>query len=105
MACSTEFIDFVCESLSPLGIVRPRKMMGDYVIYLDEKCVATACDNTVYVKMLPCIKELMKDAELGEPYDGAQNCYILDFSDLNLAHKVISTLWDNLSFPKKKTKK
>lgn len=37
MACSTEFIEFVCNMLAPLGEVRSRKMMGDYIIYVNEK--------------------------------------------------------------------
>lgn len=32
MACTSEFIEFVCGILAPLGEVRSRKMMGDYVI-------------------------------------------------------------------------
>ena len=59
MACSPEFIEFVCDALAPLGEVRSRKMMGDYVIYVNEKCVITACDNIAYVKKLPIIADLM----------------------------------------------
>lgn len=102
MACSTDFIDFIVEVLSPLGEVRFRKMMGDYVIYLNEKCVITACDNNAYVKKLPCIEELMKDAEVGCAYEGAKEGYILYFDDQTLARKVISTLWESLPFPKKR---
>lgn len=29
MACTSEFIDFICDTLAPLGDVRPRKMMAD----------------------------------------------------------------------------
>lgn len=65
MACSTEYIDYICRLLSPLGEVRSRKMMGDYVIYVNEKCVITACDNMAFVKKLPCVEALMKDAETG----------------------------------------
>ena len=36
MACSAEFIEFVCEFIAPLGKVHIRKMMGDYVVYLNE---------------------------------------------------------------------
>lgn len=61
MACSIDFIESVCDVLAPLGEVRSRKMMGDYVIYVNEKCVITACDNMAYVKKLPCIAELMAD--------------------------------------------
>ena len=103
MACSTEFVEFVSEILSPIGEIRVRKMMGDYILYLNEKCVATLCDNNVYVKIHPSLNELMADAEIGKPYDGAKDHYILDISNQTLARKVISELWNHLPFPKKKS--
>lgn len=102
MACSAEYIDFICEVLAPLGEVRYRKMMGDYVIYVNEKCVITACDNNAFIKKLDCIAPLMADAETGCAYKGAKESYILDFSDQRKARKIISTLWKSLPFPKKK---
>lgn len=104
MACTTDFIDFVCDALSPLGEVRSRKMMGDYVIYVNDKCVITACDNTAFVKKLPCIAGLMADAETGNPYPGAKEAYILDFQYRQKALEVIETLWEELSFPKSRKK-
>ena len=65
MACTSEFIEYICDTLAPLGEVRSRKMMGDYVIYVNEKCVITACDNIAYVKKLPCIADLMTDGGSG----------------------------------------
>lgn len=100
MACTVEFIEFVCDALRPLGEVRSRKMMGDYVIYLNGKCVITACDNNAYIKKLPCIAGLMADAETGRPYQAAKEAYILDFADNKKVLKVIEILWDNLPFPK-----
>lgn len=79
--------------------------MGDYVVYVNEKCVITACDNIAFVKKLPCIEAFMKDAETGKPYAGAKEAYILDVSDRAHTLKVISILWDNLPFPKSKTKR
>ncbi len=102
MACTTDFIEYLCEMLSSLGEVRSRKMMGEYVIYVNEKCVITACGNNAYVKKLPCITELMAESEVGCPYEGAKEAYILDVSNRNLTLKVISTLWEELPFPKKK---
>ena len=102
MACSTEFIEFVCEALRPLGEVSSRKMMGDYVIYVNGKCVITACDNLAYVKKLPCISALMADAECACPYPGAKEAYILDFADPRKALQVIGLLWDKLPYPKSK---
>lgn len=96
MACSPEFIEFVCRTLSPLGEVRSRKMMGDYIVYLNGKCVITACDNIAYVKELPCIAEMMADAECGLPYPGAKEAYILDLSDTSHTLKVMETLLKEL---------
>ncbi len=104
MACTTDFIESVCSTLAPLSEVRSRKMMGEYIIYVNEKCVITACDNTAYVKKLPCISSLMADAECGCPYSGAKEAYILDFSNPRKALKVIETLWEHLPFPKSKQK-
>lgn len=102
MACTPEFIDFICEVLAPLGEVRSRKMMGDYVIYVNEKCVITACDNNAFIKKLDRIAPLMADAETGCAYEGAKEGYILDLSDQRKAREVISLLWESLPFPKKK---
>ena len=104
MACKSEYIDFVMEVLSPLGDVRTRKMMGDYVIYLNDKCVITACDNTAYIKKLPCIAGLMAEAETGCAYEGAKEGYILTFENPAKAREVITTLWNVLPFPKRRNK-
>ena len=104
MACSADFIESICNLLAPLGEVRSRKMMGDYVIYVNDKCVITACDNIAYVKKLPCIADMMADAECGCPYQGAKEAYILDFADTRKVLKIIETLWDKLPFPKSKKK-
>ena len=77
-------------------------MMGDYVIYVNDKCVITACDNIAYVKKLPCISDLMADAESGSPYPGAKEAYILDVEDSRKVLKVVETLWEHLPFPKSK---
>ena len=103
MACSTDFIEFVCQILAPLGEVRARKMMGEYVIYVNDKCVITACDKMAFVKKLPCIAALMADAETGRAYAGAKEGYILDFHDPR-TRLVIESLWEHLPFPKSKKK-
>ena len=105
MACTIEFMESLCGILAPLGEVRYRKMMGDYVVYVNEKCVITACDNLAYVKKLPCISELMRDAESGCPYPGAKEAYILDLTDVRKTLKIVETLWEALPFPKSRKKK
>ena len=105
MASSQEYIDFVCAQLAATGDVRWRKMMGGYIIYVDEKCVVTVCDEQCYVKKIPELAEMMQDAECGCPYDGAKEHYILDIEHREQAEKVVSILRDTLPFPKKKSGK
>ncbi|MDE6008156.1 MAG: transcriptional regulator [Muribaculaceae bacterium] len=105
MACTIEFIEEICSVLESLGEVKSRKMMGDYLIYVNEKCVITACDNIAYIKKLPCVAQMMEDAERGVPYPGAKEGYILDFSDPVKARKVVDSLWKHLPFPKSKNNK
>ena len=102
MACNIDDIEHLCNVLSSFGEVRYRKMMGDYVIYLNEKCIITACDNMAFIKQLPCLEGIMQNVETGHPYEGAKEAYILDTSDHILLKKVIPILWNNLPFPKKK---
>lgn len=104
MPCSTEFIDLICRQLEPLGNVQSRKMMGDYVIYLDGKCIITACDNIAFIKKHKSIESLMADAETGNPYPGAKEAYILDFKDMHKTLQAIRLLWQALPYPKSKQK-
>ena len=75
------------------------------MVYVNDKPVLLVCDNTVYVKKLPEIEELMSDAECGVPYDSAKEHYILDIEDRELAAKVVEILEQITSVPKKRSKK
>lgn len=101
MACTTDYIDFVCSQIEGVGVIRTRKMFGDWCIYIDEKPVILACDNICYVKMLPEIADLMTDACTGFPYDGAKEHYILDIEHRNEAISVIGVLLPLIPYPKK----
>lgn len=105
MACSNEYIDFICSQLAGAGVVRARKMFGDYCIYVDEKAVLLACDEIAYVKKHDAISGLMQDAEVGFPYDGAKEHYILDIEHADKAIAVVKTLLPHLPYPKAKKRK
>ena len=78
MATSPEYLAFVLEQLPPLWEVRSKKMFGEYMIYLNDKPVLTLCDNTVFVKKLPVLSEILAGCALrlslrgreGELYPG-----------------------------------
>ncbi len=104
MACTTDFIDFVCSQIEGVGVIRAKKMFGDWLIYIDEKPIILACDNICYVKKIPEIADLMSDAGTGIPYDGAKEHYILDIEHRNEAIKIIKTLLPLIPYPKKRKK-
>ena len=104
MACTTDFIDFVCSQIEGVGVIRAKKMFGDWLIYIDEKPIILACDNICYVKKLPEIADLMSDAGTGIPYDGAKEHYILDIEHRNETIKIIKTLLPLIPYPKKRKK-
>lgn len=105
MASSEEFIDFVCGQIEGVGLVMPRKMFGDWCIYIDGKPVILVCDNICYVKIHQAIEALMEDAETGCPYPGARPHYILDIEHRAEAIKVVKILTEALPLPKKKGKR
>ena len=102
MATSSEYIEFVCEKIKNFGAVRSRKMFGEYMVYINDKPIFTVCDNTVYVKKLPQIENLMCAAACGYPYDGAKECYILDVENTGLLSSLIPVLEEVTPLPKKK---
>lgn len=102
MATSSEYIEFVCEKIKDFGAVRSRKMFGEYMVYINDKPIFTVCDNTVYVKKLLQIENLMCAADCGYPYDGAKECYILDVENTGLLSSLIPVLEEVTPLPKKK---
>ena len=105
MATTVDFVEYVREQINGVGIVRYRKMFGDYMVYVNEKPMLLVCDNTVFVKILDCISEKMKDAAKGFPYTGAKEHYILDIDDSEFSKEVITLLEPVIPIPKPKKKK
>lgn len=105
MATSTDFIEYVRGQLDGAGVVQCKKMFGEYLLYIDEKPVFLVCDNTAYVKMLPCLAGIMRDAELGFPYVGAKEHYILNVDDAALCRETAALLVQATPLPKHKKAK
>lgn len=102
MATSKEYIEFVAEQIRGEYEIKYRKTFGEYVVYLNGKPVLLVCDDTVFVKKLPELAVLMKDAECGYPYPGAREHYILDIENAELTASVLNILERLTPLPKKK---
>jgi len=105
MATTKDYIEFVCEQLRGCGDVRYRKMFGEYMVYVNDKPVLLVCDNTVYVKKLADVCEIMAEADCGVPYEGAKEHFILDIEDAELTRKAVEVLERITPLPKPKKPK
>ena len=104
MATSVEYIEFVCDQIREVGDVRSKKMFGEYTVYINDKPVLLVCDNTVFVKKLDEIATYMQGAQVGFPYEGAKERYVLDVENTQLAKAVLSILIEIVPLPKAKKK-
>ncbi len=105
MATSEDYIKFVVEQIERLGSIRYKKMFGEYMVYADDKPIMLVCDNEVFVKKLEPLQELMKGADVGTPYNGAKEHYILDIEDSELVPQVVEILKQVTPVPKPRKKK
>lgn len=90
MATSVEFVNYVIDQIRGAGIIRAKKMFGEYLVYINDKPVVLVCDNTAYVKILPEIKGLL--SEEGIPYEGSKPHYILNIDDARQSTEIVSIL-------------
>lgn len=105
MATTKEYIEYVCEQIKGIGEIRYKKMFGEYMVYLNDKPVMIVCDNIPFVKRLDNIKDKMKNASIGYPYDGAKEHYILDIDNSDFCKSIILEIEKVTQLPKKKNKK
>ncbi len=105
MATSQDFIEFVISQMDVSRQPIYKKMFGDYMVYVNRKPLLLVCDNTVYVKQLDCLKEVLAEAEKGFPYQGAKEHYIVDVEDRLLLDQVIGILEPVIPIPVKRSRK
>jgi TfoX/Sxy family transcriptional regulator of competence genes len=104
MASDFDYVQYVIDQIKTDGTITYKKMFGEYLIYLNNKPVVMVCDNTAFVKELPCIKHLMEKAEIGFPYEGAKEHYIVNVDNSEHLSNVVTVLEKNVPIPKKKKK-
>ena len=106
MASSREYLDFVLEQLSGLDDVSYRAMMGEYIIYYQGKVIGGIYDDRFLVKQTKSAKELMPDAALELPYEGAKEMLLVDnLDDKEFLAALFNAMVNELPAPKKRKSK
>ena len=103
MASSKEYLDFVLEQLSELDDITYKAMMGEYIIYYREKIVGGVYDDRFMVKPVKTAKNMMPEAELELPYEGAKEMLLVDnVENKEFLRDLLEAMYDELPAPKKK---
>ena len=103
MASTKEYLDFILEQLSDLDEISFRAMMGEYILYYREKVIGGIYDNRFLVKPTKSAREMMPDADMELPYEGAKEMLLVDnVDDKEFLQRLVSALYDELPAAKKR---
>ena len=89
MATTNEYIKYICEQINGVGEIRYKKMFGEFMVYVNDKPVIIVCNNVPFVKKMDCIMDKMENAEIGYPYKGAKEHYVLDIDNSDFCKYII----------------
>lgn len=105
MATEHSFVEYVCEQADTPALVC-RKMFGEYALYLGDKVVALACDNSLYLKPTEAGRKLLASVVEGRPYPGAKPHFLIDeaLDEPELLQRLLQATAAGLPAPKPKTR-
>ena len=103
MVSSKEYLIFILEQLSGLDDITYRAMMGEYILYYRERVIGGIYDDRFLVKPVRAAVNLMPNAEMEVPYEGAKGMLLVDdVDDREYLVKLFEAMYDELPERKKK---
>lgn len=97
MASSKEYLIFILEQLSGLDDIIYRAMMGEYILYYRERVIGGIYDDRFLVKPVRAAVNLMPNAEMEVPYEGAKGMLLVDdVDDREYLVKLFEAMYDEL---------
>ena len=104
MASSKEYLDFVLDQLSGLDGLATRRMMGEYLLYLDGRLVGGIYDDRLLLKPTPGARQMGLPADI--PYEGAKPMLLVpDPDNRALLEALIPAMYEELPEPKPRRKR
>lgn len=103
MTSSKEYLEYVLEQLSDIDEITYRAMMGEYILYYRDKIIGGIYDNRFLVKPVKSALEMMPDADMELPYEGAKEMILVDdLKNREFLGELLEAMYDELPAPKKK---
>lgn len=79
--------------------------MGEYIIYVHGVIVAYVCDNQLLAKPARVVKEMLPDAQMVPPYEGAKDMALIeDVDDADFLVRLFLAIYEELAGAKRKKK-
>lgn len=77
MASSKEYLNFILEQLDDLENIKYRAMMGEYILYYNDKIVGGIYDDRLLVKPVKSALDYVSNIEYDLPYPGAKGMLLI----------------------------
>ncbi len=103
MATSRDYLEFVLDQLSDVSDITYKAMMGEYILYYQGKIFGGIYDDRLLVKPTKSAREMLPDAPLALPYEGATEMLLIEeIDDKALLAALIPAMAAELPAKKKK---
>lgn len=105
MSSSPQYLQFVLEQLSDLPSISWRPMMGEYILYYQDKIIGGVYDNRFLIKPVKSALSLLKEPVYETPYPGAKQMLLIQqLEDKDFLTSLIKTIYDDFPTPSPKRK-
>ena len=105
MGSSKEYLEYILEQLSDLDDISHRAMMGEYILYYRGKIFGGIYDDRFLIKPVKIAREMMPDADMELPYDGAKEMLLVDdVENREFLKELIEAMYDELPAARKRKK-
>ncbi len=105
MGSSKDYLEYILEQLSFSDEITYRSMMGEYIIYYRGKIIGGIYDDRFLVKPVKSAKEMMPNADMELPYEGAKEMLLVDdVENREFLKELLEAMYGELPAPKKRCK-
>ena len=105
MGSSKEYLEYILEQLSDLEDISHRAMMGEYILYYRGKIFGGIYDDRFLIKPVKIAREMMPDADMELPYEGAKEMLLVDdVENREFLKELIEAMYDELPAARKRKK-
>ena len=94
MSSSIDYLEYVLDLLRNVDNISYKKMMGEFLLYKDNKLFGGIYDNRFLVKITNSLKEYGFNEEI--PYPNGKKMYLIDIENPDLLKEIIDKLVNEL---------